>query len=114
MSEKGSAVRGGRCCGTRGMRGRVVDGLDCCRIEAVVSVDDRGQIVLPKDVRERAGIGAGDKLAIVFHGGHGVRGGHCCLTLVKAESLADGVRTMLGPMMKDIFDSSDGKYGRKS
>jgi AbrB family looped-hinge helix DNA binding protein len=113
MSEKGSGVRGGRCCGTSGTRGRGGGGgLDCGRIEAVVSVDDRGQLVLPKDVRERAGIGAGDKLAIVFHGGHGGRGGsggHCCLTLIKAESLAAGVRTMLGPMMKDIFDQGDGK-----
>ncbi len=72
-----------------------------------MSVDERGQVVLPKDVRERAGIGAGEKLAIIFHGGHGGRGGRgktCCLTLVKAESLAGGVRAMLGPMMKEMLD----------
>lgn len=100
------------CCGPKGMHAHGAGaGLGCCRIEAVVSVDDRGQLVLPKDVRERAGIGAGDKLAIVFHGGHGGRGGrgHCCLTLIKAESLADGVRTMLGPMMKDMFDQGERK-----
>jgi len=102
------------CCGPKGMHAHGAGGgggLDCCRIEAVVTVDDRGQLVLPKDVRERAGIGAGDKLAIVFHGGHGGRGGggHCCLTLIKAESLADGVRTMLGPMMKDMFDQGERK-----
>ena len=32
----------------------------CCKLEAVVAVDERGQIVLPKDLRERAGIRAGD------------------------------------------------------
>lgn len=112
MGEKHSGTRSMRCCGTRDPRGRVAgERFGCCRIEAVVSVDGRGQLVLPKDVRERAGIGAGDKLAIVFHGGHGGRGGrgHCCLTLMKAESLADGVRTMLGPMMKDMFDQGERK-----
>jgi len=30
-----------------------------------VGVDERGQMVLPKEIRERAKIGAGDKLALV-------------------------------------------------
>ena len=37
----------------------------CCQVEAVVSVDERGQMVLPKEVRARAGIKPGDKLALV-------------------------------------------------
>ena len=37
----------------------------CCKVESVISVDDRGQMVLPKEVREKAGINAGDKLAVV-------------------------------------------------
>jgi AbrB family looped-hinge helix DNA binding protein len=37
----------------------------CCGVEAVVSVDSRGQVVLPKDLRAAAGIKAGDKLAVV-------------------------------------------------
>lgn len=78
-------------------------GFGCCRVEAVVSVDERGQLLLPKDVRERLGIGAGEKLAIIYHGGHGGQGEACCLTLMKADGLAESVRTMLGPMMKDIF-----------
>ncbi len=36
-----------------------------CRVEAVLSVDERGQMVLPKDVRERAGIQTGEKLALI-------------------------------------------------
>ena len=39
--------------------------IGCCRVEALVTVDDRGQMVLPKELRERAGIKAGDKLAVV-------------------------------------------------
>ena len=34
-------------------------------VEALVPIDARGQIVLPKDVREKAGINAGDKVAVM-------------------------------------------------
>ena len=36
-----------------------------CKVEAVLSVDERGQMVLPKDVRQKAGIKTGDKLALI-------------------------------------------------
>ena len=36
-----------------------------CRVEAVLSIDSRGQIVIPKEVRRRAHIRDGDKLALV-------------------------------------------------
>jgi len=36
----------------------------CCSIEAVVSVDERGQIVLPKELRDKFGVRAGDKFVI--------------------------------------------------
>ena len=72
----------------------------CCNVEAVVSVDERGQMVLPKDIREKAGIRAGDKLAIVTMR----QGGEvCCLSMIKVEALADMVKGMLGPVMKEIF-----------
>lgn len=75
-------------------------GMSCCKVEAVVSIDERGQLVLPKDVREKAGIKAGEKLAVIMHGPHG---DVCCISLIKAEGLAESVRSMLGPMMKDMF-----------
>ena len=28
----------------------------CCNVEAVVSVDERGQMVLPKEIRDKVGI----------------------------------------------------------
>lgn len=72
----------------------------CCNVEAVVSVDERGQMVLPKDIREKAGIKAGDKLAIVTMR----QGGEvCCLSMIKVEALAEMVKGMLGPVMKEIF-----------
>jgi AbrB family looped-hinge helix DNA binding protein len=74
--------------------------MSCCKIEAVVSVDERGQLVLPKEIRDKAGIKAGDKLALIMHGSGGNR---CCISLIKTEGLAEGIRTMLGPMMKDIL-----------
>ncbi len=70
------------------------------KVESVLSVDERGQMILPKDLRVRAGIGAGDKLAVVSHERDGEV---CCITLIKAESLNEMVREVLGPMMKDII-----------
>ena len=73
---------------------------ECCRIDAVVNVDSKGQIVLPKDLREKAGIQANDKLALI-----GVeRGGAvCCIVMVKADSLGNTVKGMLGPMLNEAF-----------
>jgi len=71
----------------------------CCRVEALVSVDERGQMVLPKDIREKAGIRPGDKLAVVSLRGCG---DSCCLALVRAEAITDMVRELLGPLMSEL------------
>jgi AbrB family looped-hinge helix DNA binding protein len=65
---------------------------ECCQVAAVVRVDERGQMVLPKDVRERMGLSAGDKLALTTIESNGEI---CCLVLVKADALVDGVRVMI-------------------
>ena len=67
----------------------------CCGVEAVVTVDARGQIVLPKELRDAAGISTGDKLAVVSlkNGGR-----LCCLALMKVEELAGTVREILNPV----------------
>ncbi len=67
-----------------------------CRVEAVLTIDDRGQIVLPKDVREKASIGSGDKLALISWDKDG---SVCCLALVKADRLNSMVKDVLGPLM---------------
>ncbi len=81
------------CCSPTALQG-------CCKVEALVSVDERGQMVLPKEARDKANIRAGDKLAVISW----EKGGQvCCLSLIKAESLTDMVKGMLGPLMAEIF-----------
>ena len=72
----------------------------CCSVEAIVSVDDRGQMVLPKDVREKAGISPGDKLALVTWEDDGKI---CCMTLIKAGELGSLVRHSLEPVFGSTF-----------
>ena len=76
--------------------------IGCCRVEALVAVDDRGQMVLPKELRERAGIKAGDKLAVV---GMESEGRVCCISLIKIDEITDMVKSTLGPVMKGIFEA---------
>jgi AbrB family looped-hinge helix DNA binding protein len=71
----------------------------CCGVEAVVTVDARGQIVLPKELRREAGIGTGDKLAVVSMRS---AGRVCCLSLMKVEELAGTVREILGPVAREL------------
>ena len=75
-------------------------GMSCCKVESVISIDDRGQMVLPKEIRDRAEIRAGDKLAVISWEKDGEV---CCISLIKAESLADMVKGMLAPVMKEIL-----------
>ncbi len=79
------------CCAT--------EGRTCCKVEALVSVDERGQMVLPKELREKAGIRAGDKLAVTSWEKDGKV---CCISLSKAEELTEMVKATLGSVMKDI------------
>ncbi len=70
-----------------------------CKVESIVSVDERGQMVLPKELRDRAKIRAGDKLAIVSWD----KGGEvCCIYLIKTDQLAERVKDFLGPLMKEL------------
>lgn len=70
-----------------------------CRVESVLSVDDRGQMVLPKDVREKAGIRPGDKLALICWEKNG---SICCLALMKVENLSGMVKGVLGPLLHEM------------
>ena len=72
----------------------------CCKVEALVSVDERGQMVLPKDIRKKANIRAGDKLALTCWEKDGEV---CCISLTKVAELTGMVKDMLGPVMKDIL-----------
>lgn len=86
--------------------GPTCETMSCCKVEALVSVDERGQMVLPKEIRDQADIRAGDKLALVSWKKEGKV---CCFTLIKAEEFGDMVRGLLGPMMKEVIASDVAK-----
>ena len=91
MAKKNQKV----CCSP----GDVVE--NCCRVESVVSVDERGQMVLPKELRDRANIRAGDKMAVISWEKEGEV---CCIYLIRTERLAERVKDLLGPMMKGMAE----------
>ncbi|HWR67653.1 MAG: AbrB/MazE/SpoVT family DNA-binding domain-containing protein [Syntrophobacteraceae bacterium] len=68
----------------------------CCKVESLISVDERGQMVLPKDLRDRAHIAPGDKLAVISW----MRDDEvCCITLIKADELVGHVMDFITPIM---------------
>jgi AbrB family looped-hinge helix DNA binding protein len=73
----------------------------CCHIEAVTSIDERGQMVIPKEIRDKAGFQAGEKLAVVTWE---KEGRVCCISLLKTEGFSALVQDMLGPMVRDLSE----------
>ena len=71
-----------------------------CKVEALVSVDERGQMVLPKELREKANIRPGDKLAVTSWEKDGKV---CCISLTKAEELTEMVKATVGPVINEII-----------
>ena len=64
----------------------------CCNLDAVVTLDPKGQIVLPKDIREKNNLKSGDKLAVISpEGGDDA----CCIILLKAEDCAKQIKIQL-------------------
>ncbi|MEW5919567.1 MAG: HgcAB-associated protein HgcC [Bacillota bacterium] len=74
--------------------------ISCCKVESLVTADERGQMILPKELRERAGIKPGDKLAVVSWD---KGGGICCISLVRAGDLSALVKEFLGPVVSGIW-----------
>ena len=73
--------------------------LSCCKVESLISVDERGQMVLPKEIRHKANIRPGDKLALISW----VKDGKiCCISMIKVEAFGNVVKGLLGPMMKEM------------
>lgn len=72
---------------------------DACRIDAVITMDSKGQIVLPKDLREKANIKPNDKVAVVACEKEGEV---CCIMLLKADRLVGAVTKTLSPLIKGI------------
>jgi len=68
------------------------------QVEAVLSIDSRGQIVIPKEVRKRAYIQDGDKLAFVSWMR---RDEVCCLALIRTDSLSSEVTGVMHSLLAD-------------
>lgn len=59
-------------------------------------------MVLPKELREKARIKPGDKLALVSWEKDGQV---CCISMVKADQLLGMVKSLLGPMLTELSGS---------
>lgn len=71
----------------------------CCYVvSAVIAVDARGQMVLPKDLREKMRISPGDKLAVIMHE---TGESPCCLSMMRINDLSMMVSGPLGQALKD-------------
>lgn len=73
----------------------------CCHIDAILTIDERGQMVLPKGIRTRAGIKPGDRVALICMENNDEV---CCIALMKADRMASTVKEILGPMFKDVLE----------
>lgn len=67
-----------------------------CKIEALVSIDERGQMVIPKEIRDLMGVQAGDKMACVVWEKEGKA---CCITLIPVVELASGITSFINSVM---------------
>jgi antitoxin PrlF len=72
---------------------------DACRIDAVITMDVKGQIVLPKDLREKANFKPNEKIAVVACEKEGEV---CCIMMIKADRLIGAVTKTLGPLLKGV------------
>ena len=85
--------KGKKCCAPTG------DAKASHQIEAIITIDERGQMVLPKETRARAGIRAGEKLALV-----GWRKGDrvCCLSLIKVDEMSEMLGELVGSLVAAV------------
>jgi len=76
----------------------------CCNVESVVTVDNKGQIYLSKEIRDKFNIEKGDKLIVVSMYKEGIP---CCMNLIKADSFGGMVRSFLSPVMEEIIQGDN-------
>ena len=70
-------------------------GTGAYQIESIITIDERGQMVLPKHTRDRAGIRAGDRFALIAWSKNERV---CCLSLIKTDELTEMVTGFLGSL----------------
>ena len=69
-----------------------------CQVEDVLSIDSRGQIVIPKEVRKKAHIRDCDKLALVSWMKENEI---CCLSLIRTDNLSSEVSGVMRSLLAD-------------
>lgn len=67
-------------------------------IVAVITIDSKGQMVLPKDLREKAGFKPNDRITLVSFEKEGEI---YCILMISAEKLGNAVSKTLISMLKD-------------
>jgi len=72
-----------------------------CKINAIITMDAKGQVVLPKDLREKADLKPTDKIAVVAYEKEGKI---CCIMMIKAERLAGAISKTLSPLLKGVIE----------
>ena len=77
------------------------EGLGCCHVEGVVHLDSRGQIVLPKNLREKMNLKEGDKLVVISMND---KGKIASISLMKSNRFDGMVKLSLRPIMKEIVE----------
>ena len=80
------------------------DGLSCCHVEGVAKVDAKGQIVLPKSLRDSMDIHEGDKLIVV---GMREKGELRSISLFKATRFDNMVKILLKPVVEELLEEGD-------
>ena len=74
--------------------------LGACRIDAIITMDAKGQMVLPKDLREKANFKPNGKIAVVACE---KQGEVCCIMMIKAEKLGGALSETLSPLLKGVI-----------
>ena len=80
-----------------------------CKVESVISIDDRGQMVLPKEIRDSADIRAGNKFAVISWEKDGEL---YCISLMRVEQLEDSLKNILLPLLRDFEIKPNEKGGQ--
>ena len=73
----------------------------CCNVEGVVNLDSRGQIVIPKTLREKMNLKEGDKLVVISMND---KGKIASISLMKSDRFDGMVKLSLRPIMKEIIE----------
>ncbi len=68
----------------------------CFEIEAIVSFDERGQLVLPKDLRKKFDLKAGEKFLLISCTN---AEGLCCFSMVKTNAVNGIIGKSISPMI---------------